>query len=362
MRDKTFCEKTAKCRFDSKNRYKFFCITLLTFLLFILIQPIQGAAFRNVKVGDEITAFTLNDIEGNEVNIGDYKGKFLILNFFQIDKEKSQKALNALSSLYKDFKDKDVMFISITSDKEHLEDIKKFKTDNKIEFPILIDAEQKVYESIGVFVMPVTALIDKDFKVLYEYSSYLMGFDSEVSGRIKVALGEMKMEDYEKSTEETVIKERSSEEKAAVKKLGQAEILLLRGRPDEALKLLNEVIELDPNIAKAHLLLGDSLIKKGKFDDAMAEYNKVKSMVKGTAPVAKMADVGIGAIYAIKGEFDKAKKILSLSAMMNPNPVTSAKAYYWLGFIDEKKDNLKSAVKNYKKAVEKLMSKANRSK
>jgi tetratricopeptide (TPR) repeat protein len=327
----------------------------------MLIPPILGSAFRDLKIGDEIKPFTLNDTEGNAFNIEDLKGKDFIINFFQIDKEKSQKALTALGKLHKENKDKDINFIAVTADKDKIEDIKKFKADNGIEFPILIDEEKAVYQSFGIFVMPVTALIDKDFKIAYEYSSFMMSFDNEVGGRIKVALGEITMEDYNKSTEKTVIKARSSEEKSAIKKLGQAEVLLIRGRPNEALEILKEVVELDPNIAKAHLLLGDAYLKKGKFDESLAEYKKVKKMLKKSDPVSKTADVGIGAIYALKGELKKAQKALSMAAMINPNPITSAKAYYWLGFISEKEGDLKKAVKNYKKAVEKLLSKANRS-
>jgi tetratricopeptide (TPR) repeat protein len=346
-----------------KKRAKWFWlfyILLVTLLLFILIPPIMGSAFRNIKVGDEVKVFTLKDIDGNEFNLEAHKGKIVVFNYFQLEKEKSQNALKALSVLYDKYKDKDVVFVAITSEAKDLEDIKKFKEENKIKFPILIDDKEVVYQSFGIFVMPITAMIDKEFKIIYEYSSFMMGFDSEVEGRIKVALGEMTMKEYEKSTEKTVIKERSKEEKTAVKKLGEAEVLLARGRPDKALKLLQEVVKLDPKIAKAHVLLGDAFLKKGKFDEAIKEYEEAKKLVKKTDPVAKTADVGIGAIYALKGEYSKAKKILSMSAMMNPNPITSGKSYYWLGFIDEKKGNLKSAVKNYKKAVEKLLSKTSR--
>jgi len=327
----------------------------------MLIPPILGSAFRDLKIGDEIKTFTLNDLDGKPVTLDTYKGKFFLINFFQIDKEKSIEALKGLTKVYADFKDKGIAIIAVTADKDKLEDIKKFKDENKIEFPIVIDADKTVYQSFGIFVMPVTALIDKDFKIAYEYSSYLIGFESEIGGRLKVALGEESMEDYKKSVVGTEIVARTDEEKSAVKKLGQAEVLLVRGRPDEALTLLNEVVALDPKVAKAHILIGDALLKKGTLDDAQAAYEKAKTMVEKNDPVGKTADVGLGAIYALKGDLDKAKQILSMAAMVNPNPITSAKAYYWLGFVSEKKNDLPDAVKNYKKAVEKLLAKSDRS-
>ncbi len=363
MKDKNVIRKVSEYYSHYIRKDKFFwlfSVSFITLLLIILIPPILGSAFRNLRVGDKITPFTLNDLDGNEVNIEDYKGKLLIFNFFQIDQEKSQKALKALVGMYKEFKEKDVQFIAVTSQVDQIEAVKKFKDENGVDFPILIDGEKTVYQSFGIFVMPVTTLIDKEFKIEYEYSSFMMGFENEVGGRLKVALGEMTQEEYEKSTKQTVIAERSSEEKSAVKKLGQAELLIARGRPDEALKLLEEVVTLDSTIAKAHVLLGDALLKKGKFEEATTEYNKVKEMVKKMSPMAKAADVGLGAVLALTGELDKAQKILSMSAMINPNPISAAKAYYWLGYIAEQKGDLKSAVKHYKKAVEKLLSKAKR--
>ena len=93
--------------FSYKKRSIWFwlsCVTLSTLLLFILIPPIMGSAFRNIKIGDEVNVFTLKDIDGNDFNIEDHKGKHIIFNFFQIDKEKSQNALKALVGLHDKFK------------------------------------------------------------------------------------------------------------------------------------------------------------------------------------------------------------------------------------------------------------------
>lgn len=363
MQNKNILRKISDYYSHYLNRDRWFwlfSVSFITIFLFMLIPPIMGSAFRNLKEGDEIPVFSLKDIDGNDLDIEKYKGKIILFNFFTLTKDKSKDALKDLAKIYDDNKDKDVAVIAITSDTDLTDDVKKFRDENGIKFPILIDIDKKAYQSFGIFVMPVTALVDKEFKLVYEYSSHMMGYENEVGGRVKLLLGEVSQEDYDESIKATVIEERSEDEKSAVKKLGQAEILLARGRPDEALTLLEEVVALDPNIAQAHVLLGDALIKKGKFEESMAEYNKVKGMVEKTSPLAKSADVGIGAIHALKGEYDEAKKILQLPAMMNPNPISAAKAYYWLGFIAEKENDLKQAITHYKKAVEKLLEKSKR--
>ncbi len=337
-----------------------FSIVFISMLLFILTPPILGSAFRNLKVGDKAPSFALKDLDGNEVKNEDFEGKYFLFCYFQIDKDKSKNALKSINAIQKNFKGKDIAFVGITSNMDMLEDIKKFRDENNIEFPILLDEKKDMYNSFGIFVMPVTGLVGKDSTIIYEYSSHMTGFDSEVEGRIKVALGEITEEEYKKTNTRTVIKERTSEEKSALKKLGHAELLLARGKPAESLVLLTEVVALDPDNVKAHLLLGDSLLKKARLDDAMEEYKKVKELAKKNSPYAKSASIGMGAIFALQGELDKAKKILSIAAMINPNPIAAAKAYYWLGFIEERKENLKGAVKNYKKAVEKLLSKSKR--
>ena len=52
-----------------------FCVLLI---LLALIQP----AMAQYSVGDTVSNFTIEDLDGNSVSLFNHKGKIILLNFF----------------------------------------------------------------------------------------------------------------------------------------------------------------------------------------------------------------------------------------------------------------------------------------
>lgn len=75
MQNETISRKVTKHYFHYIRKdhiFWFSCISFMTFLLFLLIPPIQGSAFRDIKEGDEIKTFSLKDTDGNDFNLDDF--------------------------------------------------------------------------------------------------------------------------------------------------------------------------------------------------------------------------------------------------------------------------------------------------
>jgi serine/threonine-protein kinase len=95
---------------------------------------------------------------------------------------------------------------------------------------------------------------------------------------------------------------------------------------DRAIKRFKEIVDFDPNIPAAHLGLRESYFGKGKRDDAIAEGEKVLQL----GMRAEAAVGGLGCIYGLTGNQDKARELLSeLKARSSHGYVSS----FWIAMV-----------------------------
>lgn len=127
----------------------------------------------SAKIGEQAPDFALKDTDGKEHKLSDYKGKIVVLEWFnpgcpfiKLHHEKQ----STFADLYKDYHGKDVVILAINSTNADHADYGKdaqAKKDWKIEYPILSDANGKVGHAYGAKTTPHVFVIDKDGKLAY---------------------------------------------------------------------------------------------------------------------------------------------------------------------------------------------------
>lgn len=65
---------------------------------------------------------------------------------------------------------------------------------------------------------------------------------------------------------------------------GKALCLYETGKKDQAFRLAEEVIRLNPSFVFSHILAGDILFDRGSYDEALSEYNKALALVHPGSP------------------------------------------------------------------------------
>lgn len=80
--------------------------------------------------------------------------------------------------------------------------------------------------------------------------------------------------------------------------------LYIAGRFDEAEAQIREVLNRDPNYARAHLSLGEIYLERGKYDQAITEFLNAKQLAGDT-----LTDMALGHVYAVSGRTAEARKI-----------------------------------------------------
>lgn len=108
--------------------------------------------------------FTVYDSEMNGVNLSDYFGKPIIINFWASWCYPCKSELPAFNSLYEEYQD-DVVFLMINltdGQRDTVSSIKEFVSDNGYSFPVYYDIEYDASNTYGVRSIPQTVFINAD--------------------------------------------------------------------------------------------------------------------------------------------------------------------------------------------------------
>lgn len=118
-----------------------------------------------VGKGDLAPNFILTDLQGNEVEFENYRGKGVFLNFWATYCKPCEKEMPYMENQYKVYQDKGVEILAIDATEPKLS-VQKFVERNGLTFPIVIDETTEVLEAYGVNPIPTTFLIDKNGEII----------------------------------------------------------------------------------------------------------------------------------------------------------------------------------------------------
>lgn len=306
-------------------------------LLVLLALPALSASLsaanpmRNLELGRKAHAFALTDERGKPRSLEDYRGRPVVLCYFRPGQPFSDKALSALARLSKRYSDKGAAFLGLWH--------KDAESDAKlpeVPFPLLDDGQRKFYGTYGLFILPTTAVLDKEHRLKAYFSSYHDGMEEEAAAQLDEVLGirEAKKpyslvsaptEDPRTGLARRLLKDGLAQEalselepalKAATRcdeRLLAAEILLKLSRPAEARIQASECLKLEPNSPRAALRLGRALF--------------------------------------LLGETGPAEELLKKAAAASPDP----QAPRYLGDLYEKMGRKDEALVQYRAALERLL-------
>ena len=139
-------------------------VFLKTFAL-VLTVFVLSACGRSVPA----TAADLNlrDLNGNMVNLSDFKGKAIILNFFATWCPPCKQEIPDFIELQKEYGYKGFTMIGISLSR--MSDMQSFARDFGINYPVLIDDGYAAAVYGPIRSIPTTFIIDQNFKVVKKY-------------------------------------------------------------------------------------------------------------------------------------------------------------------------------------------------
>ncbi len=155
---------------------KKFIIFLLSLTMIILaLSGCRAPVAQSSDSGgnDLKLAFTLLDVNNNEISLSDYEGKTVLINFFGTWCAPCRKEMPDFVEAYSIYKDRNVEFIGIAVNSD-LGAVNDFIDEFGIEFPILMDGSlESVAAKIGIRAIPSTLLLDEEQNALVGFTGIL---------------------------------------------------------------------------------------------------------------------------------------------------------------------------------------------
>jgi len=165
------------------KRFCYFFAATVVAVLFLSCSRTEKAA-----VGSAHT-FVLTTIKNNRLNLNDYKGKVVMLEFFASWCPPCQTVAPDLKSIYEKYMGKGFVVLAIAMDDgpEALSAVNSFVNEFGIPYPVMID-DGTVSRQYQVISIPTSFIIDKDGNIRDKHIGLLPDFASTLSKEIETLL------------------------------------------------------------------------------------------------------------------------------------------------------------------------------
>jgi thiol-disulfide isomerase/thioredoxin len=148
----------------------FFVAVLVAAMLYVASHGIRGAGGNNDAsldvAGKPAPDFTLQSLEGKNIQLSGYKGQAVLLNFWATWCGPCKIEMPWFIELQKEYGPQGLQIVGVAMDDASQEDIAKFVKEMGVNYPILIGKEDVGNQYGGVNVLPTTFFIDRDGKIV----------------------------------------------------------------------------------------------------------------------------------------------------------------------------------------------------
>ncbi|RKD75648.1 peroxiredoxin [Sinobaca qinghaiensis] len=114
-----------------------------------------------VTEGETAPNFQLTNMEGEQVQLEDYRGKGVFLNFWGTYCPPCEKEMPYMESQHQAFENRGVEVLAVNVAETELV-VSRFSDRHQLSFPIVLDKNRNVVDSYGIGPLPSTFLIDEN--------------------------------------------------------------------------------------------------------------------------------------------------------------------------------------------------------
>jgi peroxiredoxin len=137
-------------------------VLIILAIVLSIALTIAGCASPCPDMGQNAPEFTLQTTDGESINLSDFQGKKVILNFWATWCGPCQLETPFFQEIYNEQANNRVVILAIDI-KENASTVRNFANSKAITFPILLDTDAKVAQKYCIpNVLPVTLFIDAE--------------------------------------------------------------------------------------------------------------------------------------------------------------------------------------------------------
>jgi len=137
-------------------------------LLALIVSTLLAPAAEATVLGRQIENFTLRDYRGQQRSLSEFQGQPVAVVFIGSDCPLAKLYAPRLEELYQEFKDHDVGFFAINSNRQDLiTKVAAYARIHKLSYPVLKDPDNKVADQFGAERTPQAFVLDADHVIRY---------------------------------------------------------------------------------------------------------------------------------------------------------------------------------------------------
>ena len=124
-------------------------------------------AETRTEVGDSMPAYSSIYLDGTTFDVASQKGDVILLNVWATWCGPCRFETPELETLHQKYKARGLKVVGVSVDDTGVPAVKQFVSDNKITYPIAVDADGKIANVLRTTVLPTSVLIGRDGKILW---------------------------------------------------------------------------------------------------------------------------------------------------------------------------------------------------
>ncbi|MGE5173017.1 MAG: TlpA disulfide reductase family protein [Betaproteobacteria bacterium] len=159
---------------------RFFAVSVL------IIATLFACTEKSAQSGGAVASdFTLQDLNGKNVKLSDYKGKVVLLDFWATWCPPCRASIPAIEKIHKMYKDKGLVVLAVSLDDGGWDSVKSFITEYGITYTVLKGTED-VAVNYMVRTIPMLLVLDKQGRISKRYLGF--GDEEDLENDIKAVL------------------------------------------------------------------------------------------------------------------------------------------------------------------------------
>ncbi|GGH79152.1 peroxiredoxin [Pullulanibacillus pueri] len=160
----------------SKKRKRFFLNALIVLIILLALTYTCYRIFfksHTVNVGDPAPNFTVENLQGQTLNLHSLKGKGVMINFWQSDCDPCKEEMPFINEAYHQLKSSDNIVILEVNLDESKSVVSGFKEKYDLDFPIWLDHHKIGQDLYNVQGIPTTFFVDASGQVVEKVQGYM---------------------------------------------------------------------------------------------------------------------------------------------------------------------------------------------
>jgi peroxiredoxin len=158
-------------------------------LIALAMLAAAGAAKAKAAPNAPAPDFTLRQIDGPNLRLGEQRGRVVMVNFWATWCGPCRIELPHLDKLHAKYRNSGFLLLGVNIDDDP-NAAKALAAKMGLKFPVLFDSQKKVVAAYDLNAMPATVLIDRDGKVRHLHRGYKDGVEQLYEQQVRALLKE----------------------------------------------------------------------------------------------------------------------------------------------------------------------------